>query len=258
MTAAPADTKPAAGVSPWWRTATAALLFGLAGLVAYDRLHRPPPPAPPTTSDPRLDRVLDAVDYDRAPLDGVLADLGRRAGITVVARWDQLAPAHMSADTPVTVHLRQPTFAAALDAVLRAATPPLDSLPQAEDDLPTWDERADVILVGTVGKLPATLGEPVSRVYDLRPLLAAATAAGGSVHVGQVPTTTLSTGSAAVMDVEDEIRKYLEDTIRPATWRDNGGTIGTTDLWAGFMVVQQSERCQRDVAAALRSMRGGR
>jgi len=203
-------------------------------------------------TDPRLDRVLPTVDFDRAKLSDVLRSLADRGGINVVADWATLGEddVNVHPDTPVTLHLTNVRWSSALDAALLLADPHRKV---------AWNAQGDVVSVTLA--TAESVGPVVVRLYDAEPLLEQAdrernrqpptTAPGGGTFSGNqsgLQTAIIGDDDPSVLD---EIKSYLETTVDPNGWRDNGGDIGTISTFGAELIVSQTEQNQRRVAAAL-------
>ena len=257
MTRSHADAPPVVaprGVSPAWRTATLVLSTGVAIFAAaawhHGRAERDGAAAvrevaPAVPPDPRLGRVLDRVDFDGVSRGDAAVAVGRLAGLNVVAGWT-LDDAAEQAAVPVSLHLRGVTAAAALDAVLAD--------PAWSSDRLGWAERGGVVTVAVRAKLDDDPATVVVRAYDVRPLLdeAARAAAPGWPRVsgllGDISPVSPPTGD----DFGERLRQLLEQHVDPESWVVNGGSVGQATVWAGQLLVRQTERNQRAVEGVLR------
>jgi hypothetical protein len=86
----------------------------------------------------------------------------------------------------------------------------------------------------------------VTRVYDVRDIIADALAGGRSWN-GPVPPTELDAAEALVTLIQEE--------IEPETWRYAGGTSGGIRYFAGRLVVTQTEENQDAVMGLLGALR---
>ena len=250
----------AGGVRRAWRTVALGLAAGLAAHGALS-LHRPPLTDPSVVitvrdvamaaaNDPRLDRVLPAVDFDRARLADVFRSLAERGGINVVADWTALGDDDVNVRpfTPVTLHLTNVRWSSALDAALLLADPHRKA---------AWNAHGDVVTVTLA--TAESVGPVVVRLYDVGPLLdqaarererqRPATAPEGTTFGGNrsgLPSFADPDGSSL-----DEIKSFLESDVDPNSWRDNGGDVGLIGAFGSELIVSQTEQNQQRVAAAL-------
>jgi len=245
-------TSPTGGVSRAWRVAAIGLAAGVAAHAALS-LRRPAVTDPSVVitvrdidtaaaTDPRLDRVLPTVDFDRAKLTDVLRSLADRGGINAVADWATLGEddVNVHPDTPVTLHLTNVRWSSALDAALLLADPHRKV---------AWNAQGDVVSVTLATAESA--GPAVVRIYDVEPLLDQA-ARQRSRHP-QVPTPF---NANTTSDEPDEfsmgqIKAYLQGNVDPNGWKENGGDIGMISSFGSELIVSQTEQNQRRVAAAL-------
>jgi hypothetical protein len=114
MTSTP--LKPArSGVHRLWRMLAIGLMLGIAAHVVLTRRSATEPAAPAfevlgpdlPAANPRLEMVLDSVDYDRVRLCDVLPDLARRGGLNLIVMWEPLAKQGIQKDFPVSMHRKR-------------------------------------------------------------------------------------------------------------------------------------------------------
>ncbi len=235
------------GVSPAWRTLAFALLAGIVGYAALNRGGWSPPlPAvadpvrqvspPPPPVDPRLGRVLPAVDFDRVPLADAVARLAAAGDhLTVICAWDGLRPNVPLQAVPVTVHLRRATVGQAFDTTLAAAGQALG-----------WIERDGVVTVCDKGAADAS--RAVTREYDVRPVLRRIAA--GMGLFGPQAEENLNQcfpvpGVAPTLSVSlalDEVKNVIQQQVDPNSWKDNGGEVGSIgpSVIAGRLLICQT------------------
>lgn len=177
----------------------------------------------------QLGRVLPEVSLDKVPLGDVIDFLRDVTGANVFVNWKALEDARIDRNTPVTVRLRDVTFAKALDGVLKSVGGRATKLGYTIDD--------GVISISTADDLARNT---FTRVYDVRDLMRAA---GG--------------GDTKQADAEREaaVVKLLTDTIDPASWREHGGELGSARYLNGQLIVTQSEDNHKAVVNLLRQTR---
>ena len=259
------NTERSAGVSRAWRVVALGLAAGIAAHVLLS-LRRPAIPsatvvtvrdldtaAAPVPTDPRLDRVLDTVDFADAKLADVLRSLGDRGHLNVVAEWTGLATADVRPDTPVALHLRAVRWSSALDAALLVADP---------KHATTWNQHGDLVTLTAANA--AAVGPVVTRLYDVQPLVDQAAhfhaghdrrpdagcfapAAGG----GNQSQSSQQSADLGADEAMDEIKAFIQIQVAPESWRENGGEIGWINTFCGQLVVTQTEQNHRQTAAAL-------
>jgi hypothetical protein len=202
-------------------------------------------PAP----DPRLDQILDTVDFDQAKLSDVLQWLSQKGNLNVVLDWAAMERKGVSANQSVTVHLKHVQVRQALDAALQGGA-------EERDRQLGWAERNGIITISTRPKID--IDYKVTRIYNVLPLLqdwvrvqhqlqSASTSPSG--------VTNANMYEASLEELTDKLKKHVVDNVEPESWLDNGGDIGSIDYWAGKLIITQSERAQDQIARLLATMR---
>jgi hypothetical protein len=202
----------------------------LAAVLSVSLLGAAPPAAekkqPATAADravqTQLGRVLPEVSFDKVPLSDVVDFLRDVTGADVFLNWKALEDARIDRDTPVTIRLRDATFAKALDAILKAVGGRATKLGYAVQD--------GVISISTANDLAQ---DTVTRVYDVRDLLR------GGADAKQ----------------EEAAVKLLTDSIDPASWREHGGQLGSVRFLSGQLIVTQPAENHKAIANLLRQTR---
>jgi hypothetical protein len=163
------------GVSSLWRTATVCMLAGMA--LHWWTASTPAEPKdqaltirgdelpPEEDYDPRLDKVLDAVDLDNVPVPDALMSIARKASINLVltreiADRQYHTPGQDS--PPVTVHLKNVKVADAFNAVYAF---------WSDRDLDVrhyWFERDGLFYPGQIAFQPLRL---YTRIYNVKKIL---------------------------------------------------------------------------------------
>ena len=189
----------------------------------------------------RLAQRIDDVSVERTPLWQAIDTIASRAGLKVVVPWRALESAGVGRSEPVTLTMVRPTAAAALSGVLASAGDGDVSLGYAV--------RGDAVEVSTYEGLRRASD---TRVYDVSDLLEPqASPARGP---GPATATTRAFGGA------EEIRSWIQETIAPDSWRDNGGSAGAIRVlrgrFTGLLVVTQTHENHRELARVLSAVRG--
>src|SRR5579884_528551 len=151
-----------------------------------------------------LPRRLGSFAIEHQSFAGALAAWSTRSGIPVRPRWDSIRSAGTPADTPVTIHLRNPTATQALDALLACGGGGVSDLRYYVDS------RGSVVVAPAAGEEPDPV---VVRTYDVRRLL-----------------TDEGFDSRAL---ELTIIQFIE----PSTWTANGGSQGSLHISGGTLTV---------------------
>ncbi|HEY2588838.1 MAG TPA: hypothetical protein VGI81_24055 [Tepidisphaeraceae bacterium] len=146
-------------------------LLGVIGIELWRRQSPQPPaallapPAPLLSDGNRLQCHIGDVDFSNTPFDTAIRWLARRSGESVGAEWNELQDIGVARTAPITLKLRNPTLADALDAVCARA-------PAQPNFEATYGESGGgVFLVGPAtrnpsfpdGRLPTT-----TRVFNAR------------------------------------------------------------------------------------------
>ena len=202
----------------------------------------------PAPVDRRLDRIAEAVDFDQAPLPAVLDWFHRTDEINFNPHWPEGLP--FAFDAPVSLHLRHVSYRHAFDALLVALN--------AEGNSVGWTEDNGLITIDLQKDLDEA--SAVTRLYDIRPILR-------NAFRHTIPPTETATqwtfGPPPSKDAYqasfyqqhgDDLRALLAQHIEPASWRDNGGSLGLESQWLGFLLIHQTPRAHAKIAALLRSL----
>jgi hypothetical protein len=177
-----------------------------------------------------LDRPLARLSAANAPLEQVLADFAKAAGVPVTVEWKRLEAAKISRSTPVSVELAAVRARQALTGVLQSV----------------GAEAADLrflvmdggVIVSTADDLASSKYQEV-RVYNVGSLFADVEPDGDEAR--QIASDFLAT---------------LTATLEPDTWRDNGGVIGSARIMNGYLIVNQTVDRQEKVAEFVTMYRG--
>jgi hypothetical protein len=211
------------------------------------------------------------IEFEEAPLNQVLTELGRTLDTNVVVRWSRLTEAGVQRDTPITVRVRNLRVEQVLWLIMNEAGAGSVKLAYRADD--------DVLLISTADDLGPEMILRVYPVHDLiqrrlqNPLLFVGrehvfpVATGVAVAQGAVAQTvvTQSISSGTLISggrgpgglglgddvVQDEGPEYeggdlmqelinvITATIEPESWEVNGGR-GTIVPFRGMLVVRNS------------------
>ncbi|HSZ57914.1 MAG TPA: M56 family metallopeptidase [Tepidisphaeraceae bacterium] len=199
-----------------------------------------PPPAPPTRgiipspakppatqrtqqelnqqAQAKLNRPLPALQFDGVGFADVIDFLRDVTGSNIRADWVALGVAGVDQNTPVSVHLRNVTFAKGLDVILASA----------------GDGRAKLtytIQAGSIVISAADVTNVMMATYDVQAIL---------------------TGQP---DYGPKIVAQIVDTIDPSSWQEHGGNKGMIKLEDGKLFVAQTPSNQRAVSALLARLR---
>src|SRR5205823_2546537 len=136
------------------------------------------------------------------PLGDAMAFLRQQAGLNLFVNWRAMEAAGIDSNAPITLSLSRVTVEQALDHIL--------------NDAGGGTVRLDhTIMKGAVVvSTEEDLSKDVTTVfYDINDLLVGGD---GKPIAGELAEKKI-----------DELRKVIQDTIAPDTWRDAGGTVGS-------------------------------
>ena len=171
--------------------------------------------------DPRLDREIDAVDFDQANGKQVVSWFQTQAHLQIVENEDT----HLS--KLITLHLRHVKVRQILDIVVHKSWPIERSWWDITDYYSLgldWEDINGVIVINS--KDDFDRHHLVVRVYDVGPLLNELTA-----------------------------KNILERHIQQETWLENGGNFGEIHQCAGHLIITQTEEIQQQIALLLKLLR---
>jgi hypothetical protein len=187
----------------------------------------------------RLDRRLPEVDLDAVTLRGAVDVLRGATGANIFVNWKALEAAGVGRDTPVSVRLRNVRAAKALNVLLDLVGPEEAKLGYTIDD--------GVVTVSSADDLQK---DTMTRVYDVRDLLQAAAGAKRQLVDGAPDKRfplLVRPGQDAPTAGEAAVTKLITATVAPASWRDNGGDVGSARMLAGQLIVTQTPENQEAV-----------
>lgn len=185
-----------------------------------------------------LGRDVSPFKVDGAPLIVALQEFEKSGQIKLDVRWDALAKAKITRQTPVTVTVDRTAKSCALLAVLRAASKAKDDANEGAPDALTFDIRDEdgAVLITTRRDMFASVAS--EHRYDLTDL---------------IPAVTPDVVRAAI--VRDMVA-FVQDSVAFDDWSTRPGEIGGSIRADGTsLVVVQTPRNQRAVAALLEHMR---
>ena len=221
----------------------------------------------------QLDRHLPELNFTANSFSDVIDYLRDVSGANIYVDWPALERASISRDAPVTARLRDIKFSKALELIFKSV--------EGDDDDRKLGYTIDegVITISTRKELNKNV---VTRRYDINDLLFvppdytnapsldlsqnnSQTAGGGGG--GSSSSQNLFSGNTNLNNATDEqnqrterideIRKYISENVAPATWKDNGGDVGSissSPLRAVLLITQTPEN-HRDIVKVLDSLR---
>lgn len=178
--------------------------------------------------DPALNRMVDAVDFENTTVGNALISFAKSQSLQL-----QLPSPENLLDEPANLHLKHLTVRRVLDHLLT----------NCENVSLEWLDLDGVIVVGK----PTTLGNVVTRIYDIRPLLAEAERISDRfpdrLIVGWEPHSIFASPVPGTVtpDTESEkaarLMELLTRTVAPDTWQVNGGA-GDLQYFNGKLVAR--------------------
>ena len=177
--------------------------------------------------DEALDRSLGPAKFDATPLREVIRRLAKQAGANVLVNWSALESAGVGGDLPITADVTGVKLGTALRELLH-------SLQFTSIDFATLH---GIILIDLSERLSRDIQ---TRSVDVSALLKGVERA----HFTSQP-------AMSHLDAQDAFLKALEDNVDTESWKDNGGAVGSAQLFGDILVVQQSALVHREVSAFL-------
>ena len=140
------------------------------------------------------------------------------SGMNIFANWNELTEDGVDRDTPVTVVLKNVTLATALDLTLQSAGGHIEL---------AYSVEGGVIRITTAAR---ARNRVVIQTYDVSGL--------------------------ATTDAEmAQLKSMVMNDVDGPSWRANGGTIGTTEVFRSKLIVTQTQFNQQRIAALLQSLK---
>ncbi len=208
-----------------------------------------PTTRPIVTAAEALGRPLARAEFRAMPLEDFSEWVARRGEINVIVRWKALEKAGVTRDAAVTLKLRRTTLRGALVAAL-------DTLSPAGERL-AFETSENILTISTQRDFDSRL---VTRSYDVQYLVARAEDFSGwgpdwsEIGSGRARQGTLrfsrssSAGdgadAAVPQNMVDALIHAITQTIRPETWRVNGGK-GTIRYFRGQLVIRNTVEVHR-------------
>ena len=220
----------------------------------------------------QLDKKLPDLNFPAIGFADVIDFLRDVTGANIYVRWSALEAAGIDRNAPVNARLRDVKFSKALETILGdvgGGTVPLGY---------TVDEG--IITISTQEDLTRTV-TPDTRVFDIRDLIIQVpdftnaptfnlqsqsnTASGGGGGGSSGGSLFGGAGGGAQgqgaqvlqtrQQLIDEIKKLIQDTVAPDSWRDAGGTIGAIQELSGQLIVTQTPENMRKLQDLLEQLR---
>ncbi|RMD61323.1 MAG: hypothetical protein D6824_08210, partial [Planctomycetota bacterium] len=216
-------------------------------------------------------RVLAELDSKRIPasftdnsLEDVLNFFATVTNLNVDVDWESLANIGVDRDTPITLNLQPVPARVVLDRVLEKASPDAFSkagwavndgvLVVASDEAL---RRNTFIVIYDVRDLTFGIRDAVEAPQiDLNNVLNQAQSGGGgssgSIFSGNEEVTTEGLTQEELLDLIEDI---IKQSVDPEGWRDAGGDTGSIMRFNGNLIITNTAKNHRKIAALLKQLR---
>ncbi|HVT81605.1 MAG TPA: hypothetical protein VHM90_13235 [Phycisphaerae bacterium] len=174
---------------------------------------------------------------DGKPLAAAFDALAAQTRANLYVNWAALQAAGIDKNTPVTLMLSSVTASRALRATVEQAGGAANNLAYTIDD--------GVITVSTREDLSSAKYQQV-RSYNVRDLVMP-----GSQYPAEI-------AHAMARDRTEALENVIRNLVRPDSWRDNGGNIGSIQEFDGLLIVNQTAENHAAVQALLTQIRAAR
>lgn len=209
-----------------------------------------------------LRQSVDDVRWDDVALEDALDWLSQRGRVNVLPDWKALSKIGVSADTLVTVRLRQVRVADVLDALVEAL---------AMDGEVTYKGQGNILRLSTRTAFDHRM---IVRVYDAADLTVRIPRFRGAPSIEMVAQSTGASSGGSLMssssgdsgaesesgDSDDPTRDpamnaladLIEDVIEPASWDTYGGD-GRIRVLGGRLVVRNTAEVHEQIGGRVRA-----
>jgi hypothetical protein len=222
-----------------WRHVTAILvLLGCCGVaVALGGWLRRPAAERVGPAQAALERVVPVARFRQAPLERVLRECERFAGVPIAVDWAAVGEAGVTRETRVSLFRYGDTLGEVLERIA-------SQLPDTRHLACSFEEEWDRVTLGVSG---FDRGRMALRVYDVRRILEHES---WLDHMTDAPNVGMRAGGivgtpAPAPPPDARVRRgeklvqLLTETVDPDSWSFNGGTLGQMDARGDVLVVVQ-------------------
>jgi beta-lactamase regulating signal transducer with metallopeptidase domain len=179
-----------------------------------------------------LDHRLPEVKFDAVGFSDVIDFLRDVTGANVYVNWRTLEAAGVSKNVPVSIRLRDVTFAKALRTILEDAGGEVALDYSVDDGTLTISTREDLSRNVTI------------RVYDVTDLISRG--ADGRIL-----------DDAQQSKEAEQLIQLIKNTIGSDEWKDNGGAVGSIVAFNQKLTVTTTETRHREIAVLLAELTAG-
>ena len=194
---------------------------------------RPPPlRSIPIEARELYDRPLRDLNFDNTLFADVLDRLRDEGHATIFVNWRALEAAGVKKTHAITIRLPAGRLADALTAVTHQIARELIPL--------SFQYDQGVIVISTRDDLSPNL---IVRVYDVRDLLK---------NDQMMPFLR---GSRSAAERWNDELTFVQQSVAPGSWRDNGGSVGSIRAISDQFIITQTEQNHREIAYQLERRR---
>jgi hypothetical protein len=226
----------------------------LAATVLWPTERRTSPSGGHPAAEAQLAQVIPVLQFDNTPLGDVILALREQTGANLVVDWPTLEAVGFDPHMPVELHLRDVT----LEETLAALVAYCSSAGELD-----YTASGDAIILSTGGALA---GHVYARIYDASDIHADWLKIAGETfchppeadETGQGSFSVRRPGSPGLPTGEElgsELKRLLQETVRPEIWYDNGGTAGRMEVVGGHVLVIAAWTHHRQIDTLLRQLR---
>ena len=187
------------------------------------------------------------VSFDKTPFKDVIATIKKETGANIYVNWKALEELDIDEKTPITLDLKNITYAKVLDYTLRQLTSATDPLEQVH-----WVIDEGVVNISSGAELNKIIKTKVMNVADL--LVAVPQFKGPSIKlksIGDDKGQNLYDDDDKKQKDKEESAKELKDrhkqqlikmiknSIPDEFWKDNGGN-GSIEIIGNQLIIRQS------------------
>lgn len=220
----------------------------------------------------QLEQTLPEINFNAVTFDEVIKFFQDVTGSNIDPNWPILEAAGIDKSVPITLRLRNVKFGVVLQSVLDQASPTRGAVGYYVSD--------GIIHITTSEAIGQTA---YTRVYDIRDLIievpdfnnaptfnlqsqgtgqTSGQGGGGGGGGGQSLFGGGGNSGSGGLQVQrtriqliDEIKKLITDTVAPDSWRDAGGTIGSLQELSGQLIVTQISDNHKKLQGVLEQLR---
>jgi hypothetical protein len=195
-----------------------------------------------------LSKVIEA-KLDEVPFRNALGWFHEATGANILVNWHELEAVGIDAEVPVTCHLKDRADRV-LPAILGAVSGYTIRL--------SYSNSENLLTVGPEEAIAGMVETQIFRISDLMLQIRNYQTKFKVTHerpnslFGAPPKIT---GLQTESEISDFVVKFIEDSVRSDTWKDNGGAVGSIRYDMGALVVTSLPDVLDDVGQRLDELR---